>query len=130
MASNMEIVQKLMGRLIHKKSQVTQWPKKFCVIQPAQPLIPPELSHEILEVVHEALLYEKQLQVTYLATNRADAKQKEYRLHPQGLIQRGPVTYLAAMTNLISKNLPPIAAKPRAVGRCPPQPPAGARARF
>jgi len=84
---------------LHKKSQVTQWPEKFCVIQPAQPLIPPELSHEILVVVHEALLNEKQLQVTYKATIRADAKEKEYRLHPLGLIQRGPVTYLAAMTN-------------------------------
>lgn len=84
---------------LHKKSQVTQWPEKFCVIQPAQPLIPPELSHDILVVVHEALLNEKQLQVTYQATIRAGAKQKEYRLHPQGLIQRGPVTYLAAMTN-------------------------------
>jgi predicted DNA-binding transcriptional regulator YafY len=84
---------------LHKKSQITQWPEKFCVIQPAQPLIPPELSHEILVVIHEALLNEKQLKVTYRATNRPDAKEKEYRLHPLGLIQRGPVTYLAAMTN-------------------------------
>ncbi|MGZ3853844.1 MAG: helix-turn-helix transcriptional regulator, partial [Flavisolibacter sp.] len=84
---------------LHKKSQITQWPEKFCVIQPAQPLIPPELSHEILVIVHEALLNEKQLRVTYRATNRPDAKEKEYRLHPLGLIQRGPVTYLAAMTN-------------------------------
>lgn len=84
---------------LHKKSQITQWPEKFCVIQPAQPLIPPELSHEILVIVHDALLNEKQLRVTYRATNRSDAKEKEYRLHPLGLIQRGPVTYLAAMTN-------------------------------
>lgn len=82
---------------LHKKSQVTQWPEKFCVIQPAQPLIPPELNQEILVVVHEALLNEKQLGVTYQAPNRLEAK--EYRLHPLGLIQRGPVTYLAAMTN-------------------------------
>ncbi len=84
---------------LHKKSQITHWPDKFCVIQPGQPLIPPVLKHDILMLVHEALLNEKQLQVTYLATMRADAKPKDYRLHPQGLIQRGPVTYLAAMTN-------------------------------
>ena len=82
---------------LHKKSQITQWPEKFCVIQPAQPLIPPELNHEILVVVHEALLNEKQLKVTYQVPNRTEAK--EYRLHPLGLIQRGPVTYLAAMAN-------------------------------
>ena len=42
---------------------------------------------------------EKQLLVTYLATIRSDAKIKEYIFHPQGLSQRGPVTYLAVMTN-------------------------------
>lgn len=82
---------------LHKKSQITQWPEKFCVIQPAQPLIPPELNHEILVVVHKALLDEKQIRVTYQAPNRPETK--EHRLHPQGLIQRGPVTYLAAMAN-------------------------------
>ena len=84
---------------LHKKSQITQWPDKFCVVQPAQPLIPPALNQAILGAVHEALLNEKQLQVSYLATMRADSKLKSYRLHPQGLLQRGPVTYLAAMTN-------------------------------
>lgn len=84
---------------LHKKSQFTLWPEKFCVIQPAQPLISPELNHEILLAVHEALLNEKQLRTIYRATNRSDAKEKEYRLHPLGLIQRGPVMYLAAMTN-------------------------------
>ncbi len=84
---------------LHKKSRITEWPEKFCVIQPAQPLIPPELSYEILVVIHEALLNDKQLRVTYRAAVRPDAKAKEYRLHPLGLIQRGPVTYLAAMTN-------------------------------
>ncbi|MGZ3753480.1 MAG: helix-turn-helix transcriptional regulator, partial [Mucilaginibacter sp.] len=73
---------------LHKKSHITQWPEKFCVIQPAQPLIPPELNQEVLAVVHEALLSEKQLKVLYRATNRLDAREKEYRLHPLGLIQR------------------------------------------
>lgn len=82
---------------LHKKNQITQWPEKFCVIQPTQPLIPPTLNQEILGAVHEALLSEKQLGVTYQATSRPEVK--EYRLHPLGLLQRGPVTYLAAMTN-------------------------------
>ena len=84
---------------LHKKSQITQWPEKICVIQPAQPLEPPQLNHHALITVHEALLYEKQIKVVYQATIRQDAKEKEYRLHPLGLIQRGPVTYLAAMAN-------------------------------
>ncbi len=50
--------------------------------------------------------------------------QKAARLLFMSNVSRQPKVFL------ISKNLPPIAAKPRAVGRCPPQPPAGARARF
>ncbi|QPK64048.1 WYL domain-containing protein [Methylomonas sp. LL1] len=84
---------------LHKKSQITHWPEKICVIQPAQPLIPPEVRGEILEAVHDALLNEKQLRVSYHATQKVDAEPKAYRLHPLGLIQRGPITYLAAMAN-------------------------------
>lgn len=84
---------------LHKKSQVTHWPEKICVIQPAQPLEPPYLDIKVLTTVHQALLNEKQLKVVYQAANRKDVKDKEYRLHSLGLIQRGPVTYLAAMAN-------------------------------
>ena len=84
---------------LHKKSQVTHWPDKINVIQPAQTLIPPEVNQQVLTVVHEALLNEKQIQVIYQATNQLEKKEKAYRLHSLGLIQRGPVTYLAAMAN-------------------------------
>jgi len=84
---------------LHKKSQVTHWPDKISVIQPAQTLIPPKVDQEVLIAVHEALLNDKQIQVIYQAANKKDQKEKTYRLHPLGLIQRGPVTYLAAMAN-------------------------------
>ncbi len=84
---------------LHKKSQITHWPEKICVIQPAQPFISPDIDPDVLVAVHEALLNEKQLRVTYRATQKVDADPKIYRLHPLGLIQRGPITYLAAMAN-------------------------------
>lgn len=84
---------------LHKKSQITHWPEKICVIQPAQPFIAPEIKQDILEAVHEGIVNEKQLHVSYRATQKADAEPKAYRLHPLGLIQRGPITYLAAMAN-------------------------------
>lgn len=84
---------------LHKKSQITHWPEKICVIQPAQPFISPDIDPDVLVAVHEALLNEKQLRVTYRATQKVDAEPKIYRLHPLGLIQRGPITYLAAMAN-------------------------------
>lgn len=84
---------------LHKKSQITHWPEKICVIQPAQPFISPDIDPAVLAAVHVALLNEKQLRVTYRATQKVDAEPKVYRLHPLGLIQRGPITYLAAMAN-------------------------------
>jgi len=84
---------------LHKKSQVTHWPDKITVIQPAQTLIPPEVDQQVLISVHDALLNDKQLQVVYQAANKKIKKEKTYRLHPLGLIQRGPITYLAAMAN-------------------------------
>ena len=84
---------------LHKKSQVTHWPDKIAVIQPAQTLIPPEIEHQVLAVVHEAILNEQQIQVVYEAANQQERIEKTYRLHPLGLIQRGPVSYLAAMAN-------------------------------
>ncbi|WP_031435348.1 helix-turn-helix transcriptional regulator [Methylomarinum vadi] len=84
---------------LHKKSQVTHWPDKISVIQPAQTLLPPDIDSAISATVHEALIKEKQLEVTYQSIHRESAKEKTYRLHPLGLIQRGPVTYLVAMAN-------------------------------
>lgn len=84
---------------LYKKSHVTHWPDKISVIQPAQTLLPPDINADILAAVHEALIKEKQIQVTYQSIHRETVKEKTYRLHPLGLIQRGPVTYLVAMAN-------------------------------
>lgn len=84
---------------LHKKSQITHWPEKICVVQPTQPLIAPDVKPTVLAAVHEALLSDKQLQVTYSSTQQNRNDSKEYILHPLGLIQRGSVTYLAAMAN-------------------------------
>jgi predicted DNA-binding transcriptional regulator YafY len=59
------------------------------------PLLPPHLDAEALGVLHEALLQEKQVDVVYQRP-RATAKPSELRLHPLGLVQRGPVGYLVA----------------------------------
>lgn len=84
---------------LHKKSQITQWPEKICVIQPAQRFLSPVVDVEILSAVHEGLLNNKQLLVAYRTTQTQSNMPKEYTLHPLGLIQRGAVTYLVAMTN-------------------------------
>ena len=68
------------------------------------PLIPPVISTEILETVQKAVASNEQLRVRYLnapqlqaAPFKAEAPQpKEQVLHPLGLINRGPATYLLA----------------------------------
>lgn len=84
---------------LHKKSHVTKWPDKICIIQPTQQLLSPTVNPDILKTVHEALLSECQLRVTYLAGQNADAIPKNYQLHPLGILQRGSIAYLAAMAN-------------------------------
>jgi len=84
---------------LHKKSEITHWPDKISVIQPSQSLIPPKVNQIVLTTVHEALLKEKQIQVVYQPSNQAVPKEKSYRLHTLGIIQRGPITYLSAMAN-------------------------------
>lgn len=44
-------------------------------------------------------MHGKQLEVLYKTTQIQSSLPKEYILHPLGLIQRGAVTYLVAMTN-------------------------------
>jgi len=80
---------------LHKKSPAAHWADKIAVVQPAQPLIPPEIDGAVQQAVHEALVEERQLRVSYHRLNQGESP--EQILHPQGLIQRGPATYLAAM---------------------------------
>lgn len=95
-----ELFQKAQQTLdLHKKSQVTHWPEKISVIQPAQTLLSPSIEPAVLVTVHEALLKERQLLVSYQSIHQEIGKEKNYRLHPLGLIQRGPITYLVAMAN-------------------------------
>lgn len=80
---------------LHKKSPTTKWVDKIAVVPPAQPLLAPAISPKVLNVVHEAVIKEEQIKVVYRS---AGEEEKELVLHPLGLIQRGPVSYLAAGT--------------------------------
>src|SRR3546814_8006129 len=60
----------------------------------SQALIPPTVDNDVLVAVHEAVYMDRQLQLEYLARKRDETR--HYTVHPLGLIQRGPVTYLVA----------------------------------
>ena len=79
---------------LQKKNPEARWADKICVVQPTQPLLPPKIADDVINVVHEALLKEEQIEIQY--RNWSDKKEKLV-LHPLGLMQRGPATYLIAL---------------------------------
>lgn len=71
-----------------------RWLDKVRHVPPTLPLLPPKIADGVLDAVQDALLADRQLEVVY---QRPDADEPQnLRLHPLGLVQRGPVTYLVA----------------------------------
>lgn len=68
------------------------WLDKVRVAQPAQTLHAPAVEPAVQERVYEALLYERQLQITY--QKRGETESVDYRVHLLGIVPRGPVIYL------------------------------------
>jgi predicted DNA-binding transcriptional regulator YafY len=68
------------------------WLEKVRAAPPTQPLLPAKIDHEVHKAISEALLHERQAKILY--RRRGDKKSVEYRIHPLGLIQRGPMLYL------------------------------------
>lgn len=71
-----------------------RWADKVRQVSPALPLLPPKIVDGVLATVQEALLADLQLEVSYQRPEAGEAQ--SLRLHPLGLIQRGPVSYLVA----------------------------------
>ena len=75
-------------------AQARAWANKVRVVPMSQPLKPPKVDPAVYAAVTEALLIERSMKVTY--RRRGDKKSRDYVLHAQALVQRGPVTYLVA----------------------------------
>lgn len=74
--------------------RLARWADKVRVVTPTLQLLPPRIEPAVQEAVHEALLADEQVEVLYQSPHKEQASVME--LHPLGLIQRGPVTYLVA----------------------------------
>jgi predicted DNA-binding transcriptional regulator YafY len=77
---------------IPKSECARSWLGKVRVVSPAQPLLPPAIKPAVQQVVYEALLADRQLEIRYL--KRGQDKAEDCRVHPLAVIQRGAVTYL------------------------------------
>lgn len=72
-----------------------RWKDRVRMVQPSQPVIPPVIPEAVLMAVQDAVLKALSLRVSYRGYGAQSAQ--EMILHPVGLLQRGSVTYLAAM---------------------------------
>lgn len=75
------------------KTLLAKWPEKIAVAFPGQPLLAPDINSDILELVDESLLEEKQIKLIYSSRNDTE-ENKEYIVHPLGMILRGQLNYL------------------------------------
>ncbi|SDJ98719.1 helix-turn-helix transcriptional regulator [Billgrantia gudaonensis] len=76
---------------------LSQWAKRVRAIPNGKALIPAPFEAAIWQTVSQALLENLAVDVTYLS--RSAEEEKQFTLHPQGLVSRHSVTYLLATVN-------------------------------
>ncbi len=76
-----------------QSNQLASWKNKIHSAPVQLSLMAPNNDPEVVRAVHEALLGEEQVDIGY---RQATGSTRTLRLHPLGLIQRGPVSYLLA----------------------------------
>jgi hypothetical protein len=77
-------------------SKLSKWPRKVRILQRGQPLVPAEINEHVMESVYRAVFEERMLKIEYLKAGQK--KHSEYQLSPLGLVIRGPVINLIAMS--------------------------------
>lgn len=73
---------------------LARWSDKVAVVPENQPLLPASVNASVHETVHQALLTEKRLEISYRAAGQERAKR--YPINPLGLVSRGGGYYLVA----------------------------------
>lgn len=76
-----------------QSNQLASWKRKIHSAPLQLSLMAPQIETEVVRTIHEALLGEEQVDIGYRQTT---GSLRALRLHPLGLIQRGPVGYLLA----------------------------------
>ncbi len=74
------------------KHQLQHWLNSVVVEAPTQPLQAPNIDLDIQHNIYQAVFEQKQLNVRYRALQANEAK--DFVLHPLGIVQRGPITYV------------------------------------
>ncbi len=83
------------GVLTNHGNGLAQWPQKVRVLPSGLPRLPPPVDAEVQIAVSQALLRERQLQVTYLANGATEPWTRT--IHPLALVVRERMLYLVCV---------------------------------
>ncbi|ORJ61362.1 helix-turn-helix transcriptional regulator [Geothermobacter hydrogeniphilus] len=72
----------------------SRWPEKVKLVSRTQPLLPPDIREQVLDVVTEALFRDRCFNGSYRAA--VDNREKQMLFHPLGLVFSDAVIYLVA----------------------------------
>lgn len=77
---------------IPQAERTNSWLNKVRTVPPTQPMLAPSIKPSVQQVVYEALLADRQLDIHYIKLGQSESV--EYRIHPLAIIQRGLIVYL------------------------------------
>lgn len=81
---------------LQQKNGTAHWKDMVGVVTPSQPMQPPKISDEVIQVVHQALIAKEQFRGVY---RNSKGEQEERLLNPLGIMVREPAIYLIAVVD-------------------------------
>ena len=86
---HMERADEVLGEV---EQPLRDWADKVRFVPRGQPLIPPDVSEDVLDVVYQSLLEEHRFKAVY--KSRGSDTSSEYTVNPMGLVYRNGLIYL------------------------------------
>ncbi len=81
---------------LQQKNGTAHWKDMVGIVTPSQPMQPPKVSAEVIQVVHQALIAKEQFRGVY---RNSKGEQEERLLNPLGIMVREPAIYLIAVVD-------------------------------
>lgn len=79
---------------LQQKNGTAHWKDMVGVVVPSQPMLPPRIADQVIQIVHRALIAKEQFRGVY---RNARGEVEERLLNPLGIMVREPAIYLVAV---------------------------------
>lgn len=81
---------------LQQKNGAANWKDLVGIVTPSQPMLPPKINNHVTQVVHQALISKELFMGVY---RNSKGEQDERRIHPLGIMLRGPSIYLIGIVD-------------------------------